>query len=152
MNGFPSSWQMRATASIAPSRISNCEITAPANFEGRSGHGNHRRVDGFIGGFRDGNQILSSDAVDEDERNSARRTLHALKIIDVDPFLNQTVPRGCPKGVGAISAKKCDCSARPSSRDCLVRTFTAAEHLKVAAENRFPRMRQAIAKDHHVSI
>jgi len=61
--------------------ISNLQLRndRPRTFKDRSGRRNHRRIDGFIGGFCDGDQILARDAVDEDQRDTARQTLDALE-------------------------------------------------------------------------
>src|ERR1700722_5348170 len=109
------------------------------SFKDRPGRGNHRGIDGFIGGFRHGDQIIASDTVDQDQRDPAWRTLHTLKVIDIDAFLNQAPSGVGPERIGAVSTEKRDRSTRSGSRNSLVRALAASKHLKFPTEYCFTR-------------
>jgi hypothetical protein len=121
-------------------------------FKNWSRSGDHRGVHGLVGRFRHGNQILSRDAIDQNQSDSTRRTLDTLKVINVDSLLQKTISRRGPEGVWSMGAKESNCSTRSRRRHRLIRPFAAAEHMKLPAQHGLSRMRQPIAKDHHIGI
>ena len=73
-------------------------------------------------------------------------------MINVDSLLDQTISCLGAKGVGTVGTQKRDEPARPGGSDRLVRTLAPAEHMKLSTEDRFARMRQSIAKNHHIRV
>src|ERR1700735_3132736 len=127
--------------------ISNFQLRydGTRTLKGDAGLGNHCRVNRVIGGLSDGDQILPGDAVNQDERDSARQCLDALEVIDIDTLLDQTVSGICSESVRTVGTQKCSGPTRTSGGNRLIRALAATKHIELPAEDRFAGVRQSIA-------
>src|SRR5262249_54141528 len=75
-----------------------------------------------------------------------------LKIVEIDSLFQKPISCRFTESIRSISPEKRDFSPSPRCRHGLIGALATTEHLKLASENSFSRIRQTLAENDHVRV